>query len=66
MSQTIRQLTNFGYALTRQLPIVPPLQVNETSTDGVVAQAAPPLDTLDRNVRPHYVISLKQSSTYGT
>jgi hypothetical protein len=65
-SQTVSQLVNLGTVPTRQVPIVQPLWVIKTPTDGITAEAAPPSDKADGTVEHHYVVSAKQSITYGT
>jgi hypothetical protein len=52
-SQTVSQLMNSGTAPTRQVPVVQPLRVIETPTDGVSAHAAPPSDNPDGTVGIH-------------
>jgi hypothetical protein len=49
-----------------QVPIVQPLRVIETPTNGVGAHVSPPSDNPDETVELHYVLSAKESSTYET
>jgi hypothetical protein len=52
-SQTISQLMYLGITPTRQVPIVQPIRVIETPTDGADMQAAPPSDKPNATVGFH-------------
>jgi hypothetical protein len=56
MSQTVSQLKSLGTMPTRQVPIVQPLQVIKTPTDGVHERATQPYDN------PNGSMGLQRSS----
>jgi hypothetical protein len=53
MSQTVSQLKSLGTMLTRQVPVVQPLQVIKTPTDGVRECATQPYDNLNGSMGLH-------------
>jgi hypothetical protein len=55
-----------GNAPTRQVPVVQPLWVIETSEDGVGTCTAPPSDNPDKKRGALLSHQCKQTSTYGT